>query len=198
MGKDSEPDPTAPEHAAPRFERRVPPGDDRSRLVCASCGFVQYENPKVVVGAVATWQGRILLCRRAINPRRDFWTLPAGYLELGEQAAAGAEREAWEEARARLEIDQLLAVYTIPRLGQVQLIFRAGVVDGAIEAGPESLEVGFFAWEEIPWSRLAFPSVAWALEHHRELAHLRDFSPRSNPPGAVGHLDELKSLGPAP
>ena len=70
--------------------------------------------------------------------------------------------------------------------------------DGAIEAGPESLEVGFFAWEEIPWSRLAFPSVAWALEHHRELAHLRDFSPRSNPPGAVGHLDELKSLGPAP
>ena len=182
--------------AAPRFERRVPPGDDRSRLVCADCGFVQYENPKIVVGSVATWQERILLCRRAINPRRDFWTLPAGYLELGEDAAAGALREAWEEARARLEIDQLLAVYTIQRLSQVQLIFRARVVDGAIAAGPESQEVRLFGWEEIPWAELAFPSVAWALAHHRELAGQAVFAPRGNPAGAVGKLDELKRFQP--
>ena len=182
----------------PRFERRVPPGDDRNRLVCADCGFVQYENPKIVVGSVATWHDRILLCRRAIHPRRDFWTLPAGYLELGEEATAGALREAWEEARARLEIDQLLAVYTIQRLSQVQLIFRAHLVDGAIEAGPESQEVGLFAWEEIPWATLAFPSVAWALAQHRELAGQTVFAPRGNPAGALGNLDELKAFRPPP
>jgi len=178
----------------PRFERRVPPGDDRSRLVCTDCGFVQYENPKIVVGSVATWQDRILLCRRAINPRRGFWTLPAGYLELGEEAAAGALREAWEEARARLEIDQLLAVYTIRRLSQVQLIFRARLLDEAIAAGPESQDVGLFDWPRIPWSELAFPSVAWALNHHRELAQATAFAPRGNPPGAVGNFDELPRL----
>src|SRR3546814_12728663 len=88
------------------FERRVPQGDDRSRLVCRDCGFVAYENPKIVVGSVAAWQGRILLCRRAIEPRRGFWTLPAGFLELQENAAAGARPQAWEEAPAELEIDQ--------------------------------------------------------------------------------------------
>jgi ADP-ribose pyrophosphatase YjhB (NUDIX family) len=182
----------------PRFERRIPPGDDRDRLVCADCGFVQYENPKIVVGSVATWQDRILLCRRAIDPRRGYWTLPAGYLELGEEATAGALREAWEEARARLEIDQLLAVYTIRRLSQVQLIFRARLVDGAIEAGPESQEVGLFAWQEIPWADLAFPSVAWALGHHRALAGQAVFAPRGNPAGALGNLDELKAFRPPP
>lgn len=187
-------DPSSP--SQPRFERRVPPGDDRSRLVCTDCGFVQYENPKIVVGSVATWEGRILLCRRAINPRRGFWTLPAGYLELGEEATAGARREAWEEARARLEIDQLLAVYTIQRLSQVQLIFRARLADPAIEAGPESQEVGLFAWDELPWAELAFPSVAWALAHHRELAGEAAFAPRGNPAGAVGNFDELKDLQP--
>ena len=177
-----------------RFDRRVPEGDDRSRLVCVQCGFVLYENPKVVVGSVATWEDRILLCRRAINPRRGFWTLPAGYLELGEDPAAGALREAWEEARARLRIDQLLAIYTIPRLSQVQLIFRARVADGAISAGPESSEVALFAWEEIPWAEIAFPSVVWALRHHRELAGVPTFAPRGNPPGAVGNFDELSGI----
>jgi len=182
----------------PRFERRVPPGDDRDRLVCASCGFVQYENPKIVVGSVATWQDRILLCRRAINPRRGFWTLPAGFLELGEEAGDGARREAWEEARARLEIDQLLAVYTIRRLSQVQLIFRARLADRAVAAGPESLEVGLFAWSEIPWDDLAFPSVLWALQHHRETAAEQVFAPRANPPGAVGDFAELRRTRPWP
>jgi len=187
MAEDS---PTVP----PRFERRVPVGDDRSRLVCSDCGFVQYENPRIVVGSVATWQDRVLLCRRAIHPRRGFWTLPAGYLELGEAPPEGALREAWEEARARLEIDQLLAVYTIARLSQVQLIFRARLLDPEVAAGPESEAVGLFAWEDLPWDELAFPSVAWALSDHRALKHQESFPPRANPAGAVGNLSELRDL----
>ena len=119
----------------PQFNRQVPEGDDRERLVCESCGFVNYENPKIVVGSVARWEDRILLCRRAIEPRKGYWTLPAGYLEQHEETEAGALREAWEEARARLEIDQLLAVYAITRLSQVQLIYRARLVTPEISAG---------------------------------------------------------------
>src|SRR6266852_3650554 len=91
------------------FVRKVPAGDDRPRLVCDDCGYIAYENPKVVVGSVCLWEERVLLCRRAINPRRGFWTLPAGYLELNESTLAGAMREAWEEAQARITIDGLLA-----------------------------------------------------------------------------------------
>lgn len=175
-----------------RFEQRIPDGDDKPRQVCSDCGFIDYENPKIVVGSVATWQPpgeaeRFLLCRRAINPRRGFWTLPAGFLELHESAEAGARREAWEEARAELAIRQLLAVYTIARISQVQLIYRAALLHPRVEPGPESLEVGLFAWEAIPWDLLAFPSVRWALEHHR--AAPREGGPAfSNPPGAEGGL----------
>lgn len=168
------------------FTRRVPEGDDRKRLICDDCGVVVYENPKIVVGSVAVWEDRILLCRRAINPRKGFWTLPAGYLELNEQAAEGAKREAWEEARAELELDQLLAVYSIPRISQIQLIYRARLLKESVEAGPESAEVGLFAWEEIPWKELAFPSVHWALGHHREVLGEAVFAPRNNPPGETG------------
>src|SRR5580692_9878204 len=109
--------------------RRIPEGDDRERMICVDCGFVLYDNPKIVVGSVARWGDRVLLCRRAINPRRGFWTLPAGYLELNESTRAGAEREAWEEARAKRAIETLLAIYDITRLSQVQLIYRARLVD---------------------------------------------------------------------
>lgn len=173
-----------------RFERRVPEGDDRPRLVCRECGFIRYENPMVVVGAVATWDERILLCRRAINPRKGFWTLPAGFLELHESAAQGATREAWEEARARLEIDQLLAVYSIPRISQIQLIFRARLVSPEVAPGPETAEARLFAWLDIPWDEIAFPSVHWALQHHRELRGETSFAPRGNPPGEFGDLTE--------
>lgn len=186
---DSAPGPTP--GGAARFSRRVPAGDDRPRLVCDGCGFVAYENPKIVVGSVATWEERILLCRRAIEPRRGFWTLPAGYLELGEAIEAGACREAREEARAELEIEQLLAVYTIARLSQVQLIYRARLLSPAVAAGPESLEVGLFAWEEIPWDEIAFPSVVWALEQHRSQPPGTSFAPFGNPPGAKGGMHEL-------
>jgi len=186
-----------------RFEQRVPPGDDRPRQVCGDCGFVNYENPKIVVGSVASWQGedgeeRILLCRRAINPRRGFWTLPAGFLELGESTEQGARRDAWEEARADLAIGQLLAVYCIERLSQVQLIYRARLVTPRVEAGPESQAVGLFRWPEIPWDSLAFPSVRWALRHHREEPVEGGFAPRGNPAGAagaMGELDEAASRG---
>jgi len=166
--------------------RQVPDGDNMVRLVCPDCGFIQYDNPKIVVGAVASWQGRILLCRRAIHPRRGYWTLPAGYMELNETAERGAAREAWEEARARLDISGLLAVYNIPRISQVQLIYRAALVSDDVSAGPESEAVGLFDWDGIPWDELAFPSVRWALHHWREVGDAEEFAPRTNPPGEVG------------
>jgi len=145
------------------FVRRIPEGDDRERLTCPDCGFIAYENPKVVVGSVVALGDAVLLCRRAIAPRRGFWTLPAGYLEMGETAEEGARREAWEEARARIALDGVLAVYSIARIGQVQVIFRARLAEPGFAAGPESEEVRAFAWEEIPWAEIAFPSVRWAL-----------------------------------
>jgi ADP-ribose pyrophosphatase YjhB (NUDIX family) len=159
----------------------VPEGDNRERLVCPDCGFINYENPKIVVGSVCVWEERFLLCRRAINPRRGFWTLPAGFLELKESTPAGAIREAWEEAQARIVIDGLLAIYDIPRISQVQIMYRAHLAAPNFAAGPESLEVKLFAWDEIPWDDLAFPSVRWALDHYRECLASGDFTARSTP-----------------
>jgi ADP-ribose pyrophosphatase YjhB (NUDIX family) len=150
----------------PSFEHRIPEGDDHERLVCDTCGHIDYRNPKVVVGTVVVSDGRILMCRRAIEPRRGFWTLPAGYLELGETLEEGAAREAMEEATARISIDGVLGIFSVARIGQVQVIFRGQFADaGAPEfaAGPESLEVALFAWADIPWDEVAFPTVHWAL-----------------------------------
>ena len=144
--------------------RAVPDGDTRERLICGDCGFVHYDNPKIVVGAVAIWDERVLMCKRAIEPARGRWTIPAGYMELGETAEQGAAREALEEACARLEMGPLIGVYSIPRIGQVQLIYRARLVDGAFAAGAESLDAALYAWDEIPWDEIAFPTVRWALE----------------------------------
>lgn len=161
----------------------MPPGDDRQRRVCTDCGFVDYENPKVVVGSVVHADGRILMCRRAIEPRAGFWTLPAGYLEQHETAADGAIREAWEEARARIVIDGLLAVYSITRISQVQLIFRARLAAPGIAPGPESLEVALYRWPDIPWDALAFPSVRWALGHYAETRDHAVLVTQGNPAG---------------
>jgi ADP-ribose pyrophosphatase YjhB (NUDIX family) len=168
------------------FVLEIPEGDDRERRVCADCGFVDYENPKIVVGSVASWKDRILHCRRAIHPRKGYWTLPAGYMEMNESAAEGAAREAWEEAFARLEIETVLAVYSIPRISQVQVIFRAQLTTPDVAAGPESAEVGLFRWNEIPWDEIAFPSVRWALNHFDEVRGQKGFAARSNPPGETG------------
>ena len=173
---------------ATNFISAIPDGDNRTRQVCADCGFVNYENPKIVVGAVCHWGERILMCRRAINPRKGHWTLPAGFLELHETTTAGAAREAWEEARARIEIETLLAVYAVPRISQVQLMYRARLVTDDISAGPESLEVGLFELDKIPWDDIAFPSVRWALEHYREVGDAEHFAARTNPPGELGNF----------
>ncbi len=173
----------------PTFSKRVPDGDDRERAVCDHCGHIQYMNPKIVAGSVVHHDGRILLCRRAIEPRKGFWTLPAGYLELNETTEDGARREAHEEALAKIDIVALLAVYSIQRISQVQLMYRARLADPEIGAGPESLEVGLFDWADIPWQDLAFPSVYWALTQDREAPWDRPFAPFVNPPGSpIGPL----------
>lgn len=168
------------------FVHRIPDGDTRERLVCATCGHIDYHNPKIVVGSVVSHHGRVLLCRRAIEPRRGFWTLPAGYLELGETAEEGARREAMEEAEAEIALDGLLAVFSISRIGQVQLIFRARFVDAEMPhfaAGPESLEVRLFDWDAIPRDDVAFPSVHWSLAAWRDGADRALAAPAGNPAG---------------
>ncbi|MES1152177.1 MAG: NUDIX hydrolase [Dongia sp.] len=176
------------------FRRIVPEGEDRARLVCETCGFINYENPKIVVGSVVHDGDRILLCRRAIDPRKGFWTLPAGFLEQHETTMAGAMREAWEEAQAKIEIDALLAVYSIPRLSQVQLIYRAHLAAPEIAAGPESAEVALFRYEDVPWKEIAFPSVHWALGQDREVAGRATFAPFVNPAGELGDLEQAGGL----
>lgn len=168
----------------PEFIRRIPDGDDRERLVCPDCGHIAYENPKIVVGSVVAHAGRVLLCRRAIEPRRGFWTLPAGYLELDETIEEGAKREAWEEARARVMLDGILGLYSISRIGQVQILFRARFADEAapsFTAGPESLEVGLFPWDAIPWGQIAFPTVRWALDRWQTCGTAELGQPAGNP-----------------
>ncbi|UCG89393.1 MAG: NUDIX hydrolase [Gemmatimonadota bacterium] len=168
------------------FQRKIPPGDTHPRLVCADCGFIYYENPKLVVGSVCEWSDRVLLCRREIEPRFGYWTIPAGYMEARETTIEGAQREAWEEARARIEIDSLLGVYSIPRISQVQLIYRARLLTPDVEAGDETSEVALFAWDAIPWGELAFPSVRWALRHSREVVGQSIYTPFTNPAGDLG------------
>ncbi len=167
----------------PDFADRTPKGDTLMRQICNHCGFVAYQNPKVVVGSVVRHGDRILLCRRAIEPRKGFWTIPAGYLELGETPEHGALREAREEACATLELKGLLAVYSVPRLSQVQLIYRANLRDGLHSPGEESLETELFRLDGIPHGEIAFPTVHWALRHELMVENGEAFAPFSNPPG---------------
>lgn len=160
-----------------QFERKVPEGDERERRVCRNCGWIDYENPKIIVGSVCEWDGKVLLCRRAIEPRYGFWTLPAGFMELQETTEQGAAREAYEEALAEIEVLDLLAIYSIPRISQVHMIYRATLRKPKIGVGPESLEVRMFAWEEIPWDELAFPNNQWALEQYRSVQGQVGFAP---------------------
>ena len=164
------------------FKLKIPAGDDRIRRVCSHCQFVDYINPKIIAASVVTKGSKILLCRRAIDPRKGFWTLPAGFMEQGETVEEAARREAREEANAEIRIDRILAVYSVPRISQVQIMFRAELVSD-ISPGPESLEVELFDWRDIPWSNLAFPTVLWGLTHYAETRSKTVFAPFSNPPG---------------
>jgi ADP-ribose pyrophosphatase YjhB (NUDIX family) len=168
------------------FLREVPEGDTHERDVCASCGFIHYVNPKIVTGSIVRHRNKILFCRRAIEPRIGYWTLPAGFMEVGETTEAAARREAMEEANAAIVIDRLLAVYTIPRIAQVQIMYLAHLDEPVFSAGPESLEVMLASWDEVPWDELAFPSVRWALEQYRSVEGNDTFAPFSNPPGEFG------------
>ncbi len=159
----------------------TPDGDNRKRLVCRDCGFINYVNPKVIVGAVCTWQDQILLCRRAIEPRMGYWTVPAGYLELYEGAEQGAAREALEEAGVHITIDGLLAVYSLSHISQIQLIYRAYLKDPYLNPGPESSEARLVDWSHIPWNAIAFPSVTWALNRHNEVRDQTTLVPATQP-----------------
>lgn len=145
---------------------RVPAGDTLERHVCDACQTIHYQNPRMVVGCVVERDDRILLCRRGIEPRRDLWTVPAGYLEIGETLEQGAVRETLEEANARVEIGPLYAVYNIPHISQVYLLFRAQLVDERIQAGAETLEVALFEEADIPWDQIAFATVRNTLQHY--------------------------------
>ena len=172
-------------HLPPSFSRRVPVGDEVSRQICDHCSHVVYENPKIVVGSVVLHSGKVLLCRRAIEPRKGYWTVPAGYMELGETPEEGAMREAREEANASLKLGGLLAIYTIKHLNQVQMIYRATLKSPEFSAGQESLDVQLFSLDDIPWKDLAFPTVHWMLADIQKVLAGETALPFGNPAGAA-------------
>lgn len=137
--------------------------EGRERSVCEHCNTIHYTNPKIVAGALCVWENKILLCRRAIEPRKGFWNLPAGYLEDFERTEEGAIRETWEEAGTEINIEQVLTVYNLPQANQVYIHFLATLKDGIVRNGDESIESALFLEEDIPWDELAFTSSAFAL-----------------------------------
>lgn len=147
---------------------KIPPGDERPRFVCDGCGMVHYQNPKIVVGCVPEYQGQIVICKRAIEPRVGYWTVPAGFLENGETLQQGAAREADEEALAKVEILSLLTVVHVIPAHQIHVFFRARLLDPQIGAGPESLEAHLVTPDRIPWSDIAFPSTDYTLRRYLE------------------------------
>jgi ADP-ribose pyrophosphatase YjhB (NUDIX family) len=154
---------------------RVPPGDTLPRHVCDACRTVHYLNPRLVVGCIAEWDDLILLCRRGIEPRYGLWTVPAGYMENGETTFEGAIRETLEEANARVEIGPLYALYNIPHINQVYLLFRARLLDAGVRAGRETLEARLFAEHEIPWNEIAFATVRNTLQHYYADRHRGEY-----------------------
>ncbi len=152
-------------HCGHSLSLRIPAGDTLPRHVCDHCGSIHYQNPKMVVGCLPEWEDRILLCRRAIEPRYGKWTLPAGFMENGETTAEGAAREALEEANARLEVLDLYSLFNLPDINQVYLMYRARLLDLDYGPGEESLEVALFREDEIPWAQLAFPTIERTLRH---------------------------------
>jgi ADP-ribose pyrophosphatase YjhB (NUDIX family) len=163
--------------------KRVPPGDSLARWVCEHCGEIHYENPKLVVGSIPEHDGRVLLCRRAIEPRYGYWTLPAGFMENDETAGQAAKRETLEEAGARIELGAPFSLISVPRVNQVHLFYRARVLEAGFKPGEESLEVALWEEARIPWQQIAFRTVGLTLK--------RWFADRSN--GAFGfHAEDLQ------
>jgi ADP-ribose pyrophosphatase YjhB (NUDIX family) len=154
---------------------RKPDGDERLRHVCDQCGLVHYQNPKIIAGCIPVWENSILLCKRAIEPRYGTWTLPAGFMELGETLEAAARRESWEEARTNLAVEGLFAIFNVPHISQVHVYFRARLLDHQFGAGVESLETRLFREHEIPWADISFQTVSHCLRLYLEDHRNRDF-----------------------
>lgn len=150
----------------------VPLGDDRPRHICDACGTVHYHNPKIIAGCIPVWEDRVLLCRRAIEPRKGYWTLPAGFMEQGETLSHAARREALEEANVEVEINGLYSLFSLPHISQVYVFFQARMIDERYFPGAESLETRLFREDEIPWQHIAFETV------HRSLSYF--FADRRN------------------
>ena len=145
--------------------KRVPPGDSLPRWVCDACGEIHYQNPRLVVGALPEWEGRLLLCRRAIEPRYGYWTLPAGFMENDETAAQAALRETLEEAGARLELLAPFSMICVPYVNQVHVFYRARLLDLEFKPGEESLEVALVEEAQVPWKDIAFRTVGLTLKY---------------------------------
>ena len=154
---------------------RVPEADNRPRHVCTSCDTIHYQNPKIVTGCIPVWEDRILLCKRAIEPRHGFWTLPAGFMELGETTPEAAMRETLEEANARVELQGLYVVMNLPHVDQVYMMFRSRLLDMDFSPGAESLEVALYREEDVPWDALAFSTIKHTLRLFFEDRKREDF-----------------------
>jgi ADP-ribose pyrophosphatase YjhB (NUDIX family) len=172
-------------HCAAPLVRRVPPGDSLPRYVCEACGEVHYQNPKLVVGSIPEWDGRLLLCRRAIEPRYGYWTLPAGFMENDETAGDAARRETLEEAGAHIELGEPFSMISVPQVNQVHLFYRARLMDLEFRPGEESLEVALFEETELPWKDIAFRTVGLTLKHW--------FADRARG-GFAFHAEDIKPL----
>ncbi|WP_447971930.1 NUDIX hydrolase [Nitrospira sp. M1] len=149
-----------------KVEQKIPQGEDRLRAVCPNCETIHYQNPKIVAGCIPEWEGQILMCRRAIEPRVGLWTFPAGFMEMGEGSEEAAARETLEEAKADVHITSLYAVYSLRRVDQVYIIYRGELRTREFGAGEESLEVQLVSLDDIPWEQLAFPVIHEALTQY--------------------------------
>ena len=149
-----------------RVSLKIPQGDDRERHVCGDCDSVHYQNPRIIAGCLAAYEDRVLLCKRAIEPRYGMWTLPAGFMENGESTEQGALRESWEEARAEIELHGLYTMFSLPEISQVYMLFRGELVSLDFAPGVESLEVELFRESEVPWDSMAFPVMWRTLQHY--------------------------------
>jgi ADP-ribose pyrophosphatase YjhB (NUDIX family) len=165
----------------------IPDGDDRKRYLCDACGVIHYQNPKIIAGTVPIWEGKVLLCKRAIEPRKGFWTLPAGFMELGETTDEAAIRETDEEANAAVDLQGLYTMYSLPFISQVHIFYRAELRSGQFSPGSESLETRLFDESEIPWDELSFETVIETLKCYFEDRRKGQFSLRVS-----GVEDEFK------
>lgn len=147
-------------------EFKIPEGDNLPRFVCDRCGVIHYQNPKIVTGCIPEWENKILLCKRAIQPRRGLWTLPAGFMENQETTAEAAVRETLEETNATVEAVGLYALFNIPHISQVYIIFRAKMLNDVYGPSDESLEVELFEESQIPWDNIAFPVIKETLARY--------------------------------